>query len=198
MRQLGNGEGGIKGVNRTNWNGEDHTCVWKLLSDFNYLKKNWHQKKKVTGTTGMVPTRIGGTALHGFFGLIDGRHTVKVERVVWQGRLWQKTPKHSQHQCLIVDEIFMLSMHTFNPHQSSVHACPEKLCIFWVGVKLLFAGNFYRLHVLPISSAFGDTGEYCFMSESWPLVFNYMFELKHVFRQTGCMRFQGKRFRGNV
>ena len=83
--------------------------------------------------------------------------------------------------CLIIDEISMLSQRSFEQVHHMLQ-CVRKNRECFGGIQLIVSGDFYQLSPVPCHN-YGDPGYYAFLSPVWRDIFKHHIRLDNVHRQ---------------
>lgn len=128
------------------------------------------KKLGVLSSTGTSAIKIGGTTVHGFFGIIPGLDTEKCIRRNWGNKNWKT-------DAIIIDEVSMISADLFTQLDTMAKRLRRNYKPFG-GIQVIVCGDFFQLP--PVQ------GQFCFESEAWKKLFepNNHFKLTQVYRQT--------------
>ena len=138
----------------------------------------------LTGTTGVASLNIGGVTIHSWAGIIDGRFTDNelLHKIQTNEHYEQCKQNILNTDCLIIDEISMLSLKSFNQIE---YICRKirKADIYFGGIQVVASGDFFQLP--PVPDPFkADPGDFCFLSHVFKDVFCHRIVLQKVIRQS--------------
>lgn len=122
---------------------------------------------------------LGATTIHRLCGILDGRfdHEVIAKRIM-QSASCQKL---RQMDTLIIDEISMMSMRTFEQVDLVLRIVRGSNLRFG-NVQLILSGDFFQLPPVPNANV-DDPGTYCFASSTWKLAVPHHINLIKIHRQ---------------
>lgn len=136
-----------------------------------------------TGTTGLAALQIGGVTLHRWSGYGDGRYAR--EELLTKVQDDDHFVVHKQNiistDCLIIDEISMMSLKLFEDLEFLCRHIKDSEKYFG-GMQVIGVGDFYQLPPVPDHNT-QDSGEFCFRSPLFHLVFPHTMILTEVVRQ---------------
>jgi hypothetical protein len=93
-----------------------NTCIFSCRKIIQEIRQR--KITAVTASTGMASLQlgVGATTIHHWAGIIDGRHSHQTLAELFQGddRFAEAKKRIREAQCLIIDEISMLSSRTFD------------------------------------------------------------------------------------
>lgn len=131
----------------------------------------------VTASTGIAGINIGGTTLHRFAGIgYDTEYEEMVGKAWGKKKIWRKT------QCLIVDEISMISAKLFDNLEKIAREIRGNDEPFG-GIHLILCGDFFQLPPVSKDKKSAD-GKFCFEGEVWKKCIKHSVLLTKVYRQT--------------
>jgi ATP-dependent DNA helicase PIF1 len=148
-----------------------------LLNDMR--KKFGTRKVAVCATTGMAALLVNGTTLHRFAGAGLAKETA--EDLLAKMRVNAKA-KWRATDVLIIDEVSMLDPAFFAKLDffgRALRTHPEKP---FGGIQIVAFGDFYQLP--PVDTRRRDASRFVFQSVEWENAIDYVFEMRHVYRQT--------------
>lgn len=145
------------------------------------FKKN-HEKSsgvQVTATTGIASVNVGGKTIHSWSGIGDGRYSNEKLLHKLENSDHYEVYKHNikSTQCLIIDEISMLSSKLFEQVEYICRHILDKSRI-----QVIVVGDFFQLPPVPDQLKL-DSGEHCFRSPIFKQMFKHKFILTNVMRQ---------------
>lgn len=135
----------------------------------------------ITGTTGMASLNYpGGTTLHHWLGLADGRYDSEVlaTTISSEDSHLEVRTRIRKCQVLIIDEIGMLSRHLFDQSEYVCRQVRQNPAVFG-GLQVIAAGDVRQLPPVP-NRHYGDNGEHCFLSAQFQKVFPHRYHLTKV------------------
>ena len=138
---------------------------------------------QVTATTGIASVNIAGKTVHSWCGIGDGRFSndVLIDKLE-NNDIYSKYKENIINtQCLIIDEISMLSMKLFNEIEFICRKILKSSLIFG-GLQVIVVGDFFQLPPVPDHLKM-DGGEYCFISPVFVEFFKHKFVLTEAMRQ---------------
>ena len=116
-------------------------------------------------------------------GLYDGRYdnTTLKELVLTDDKYDKVRTNIRNCEIIIIDEMSMLSKKDFEQLELVCRTVKSNDIVFG-GIQMVVCGDFYQLP--PVGNSFyKDSGEYCFQSNFWPLVFTHRINLDVIMRQ---------------
>lgn len=163
--------------------GQSGTGKSYLIKEIAKQLKKCGKSVQITATTGIASLNIGGKTIHSWSGIGDGRYT--------NNTLLNKLENNEHYQvyknnikstdCLIIDEISMLSMKLFEQLEFVCRNIANKHMLFG-GIQVIAVGDFFQLPPVPDNLKL-DPGEYCFKSSLFCKIFCHKFILYEVMRQ---------------
>ena len=140
-----------------------------------------HRKIAITSTTGTSAILLDGTTLYSYLGI--GYGSDSVENIVKKILTWTWLRKRwSELECLIVDEISMLSPDLFDKlniiakRVRSSGRLLNKIEKPFGGIQLILSGDFLQLPCV-------GTNKFCFQAESWKECIDHNIYLNEIIRQ---------------
>lgn len=139
-------------------------------------------KVGVTAANGAAASRIKGITLYAFANIGQGHMSwKKLKSRIYSPNNFQTRDRIQRVKYLIIDDISMISAHTFELVDQVFRAIRNQKSHFG-GVRLIAAGDFLGLP--PVSPEWAEDTKCAFQSHIWPLAFNDHMTLTHTFRQT--------------
>lgn len=128
----------------------------------------------LTSTTGASALLLGGTTLHSYLGIGLGKDSVidlakKITESTWIRKKWTNL------DCLIIDEISMLSPELFDKLEEVARIVRNNNYPFG-GIQLVLSGDFLQLPCV------GST-KFCFEAETWNVCINETIYFTEILRQ---------------
>lgn len=138
----------------------------------------------LTATTGIAALNVGGTTLHSWSGIGDGRFSPEklYKKLLYDESYYEKRQAIINTDVLIVDEISMLSMKIFDTLEYVCRKLRNKNTYFG-SLQVIAIGDFFQLPPVP-DPLKGDKGEYCFNSNMFRNTFKHCIFLHEVRRQS--------------
>ncbi|XP_062584328.1 uncharacterized protein LOC134246079 [Saccostrea cucullata] len=150
------------------------------------LKKSLEEcgkKVALTATTGIAALNIGGTTIHRWSGIGDGRDSSETlcKKILLDESYFDQKRAISNTDALIIDEISMLSLKLFDTLE---HVCRKirDSDTYFGSIQVIVIGDFFQLPPVP-DPLKGDRGEFCFLSERFTNTFTHCIVLNEVKRQ---------------
>ncbi|CAG2199801.1 PIF1 [Mytilus edulis] len=138
---------------------------------------------QITATTGIASVNIGGKTVHSWSGISDGRYSNDslLEKLERNEHFGIYKTNITSTQCLIIDEISMLSRKLFEQLEYICRKIVNSSLVFG-GLQVIVVGDFFQLPPVPDYLKM-DSGEYCFKSPVFDKIFCHKIILKEVMRQ---------------
>lgn len=121
-----------------------------------YLSQN-NKEYVVTSSTGCSAVLINGQTVHSYFSI--GIGTIVVDQIIKKLKMYMtKYNQIKELQCIIIDEISMIDVTTFESI-SLILKKIKQIDLPFGGIQMIFVGDFCQLS--PVK------GDYCFNSNEW-------------------------------
>ncbi|KAK3744053.1 hypothetical protein QZH41_011930, partial [Actinostola sp. cb2023] len=134
-----------------------------------------------TASTGKAASNIGGSTVHSFSGIGVG-HGTKLQCLESTRRNPQAMERLKRCQCLVIDEVSMLSRSLFEKLDFVATSVRQVLDVPYGGMQLVLCGDVFQLP--PVTSLFSSTkDEFSFQSPLWQEVIVIHIALTTIHRQ---------------
>lgn len=150
---------------------------------YGVLKKSG-RNVQLTGSTGISGSLLGGTTIHRFLGLKDGRYTDRelVTKILHDTSYTAVKERIRKTDCIIIDEISMLSWKLFLQIEYACRIVRGENDRPFGGVQMILSGDFYQLK--PVSNPrYNDLGEVLISKKEFTSLVPHHFHLQRVHRQ---------------
>ncbi|MBU0458964.1 AAA family ATPase [Patescibacteria group bacterium] len=139
-----------------------------------YLHGKSRKEYPVLASTGAAAVIVEGRTFHSFFGLgiLEGGRAATVERALRSGPLHKRI---QQAECIVVDEVSMLSGETIATAQE-IAQCVRESLEPWGGLRMIVVGDFAQLP--PVQTEQRDK-DWAFLHPAWE-----QSQFRSVFLQT--------------
>ena len=164
--------------------GQAGTGKTTLIKKIYNIFKESEIKVKVLACTGIASTLLpDASTVHSFFGLLDGRFEEEelVERVLKDDNLHTIKNRILKTDCIIIDEVSMLSSRTFG-HIESLCRELRKSDKPFGGIQFVLSGDLYQLKPVP-NIAYGGKGQLFIEHDRFSSLVPHKFVLSTVHRQ---------------
>lgn len=142
------------------------------------IKKSFGKKCIIASTTGISALNIGGITIHNWSGICPDVDYKNIEKFVIKiQNNYQKLNNYLYTEILIIDEVSMLNLDTFEFIDYAARIIRNTNLPFG-GIQVILVGDFYQLP--PVSS---ET-KFIFNSELWNNIIDYSIILKKSYRQS--------------
>ncbi|KAL3881826.1 hypothetical protein ACJMK2_028218 [Sinanodonta woodiana] len=137
----------------------------------------------VTGTTGIAALNVKGCTVHSWSGIGDGRYDSDelCQKLLTDEHFVSYKQNILKADSLIIDEISMLSLKHFEQIEYVCKTIKHK-DLYFGGIQVIASGDFFQLPPVP-DPLTTDSGEYCFKSNIFAMVFGHKIVLDEVIRQ---------------
>ncbi|KAL3891280.1 hypothetical protein ACJMK2_003544 [Sinanodonta woodiana] len=138
----------------------------------------------VTGTTGIAALNVKGCTMHSWSGIGDSRYdSDELCQKLFTDEHFVSLDKQNilKADSLIIDEISMLSLIHFEQIEYVCRTIKHK-DLYFGGIQVIASGEFFQLPPVP-NPLTSDSGEYCFKSNIFAMVFGHKIVLDEVIRQ---------------
>ena len=148
---------------------------------FNTLKTK--KTTQLTASTGIAASNIEGVTIHKFMGLLDGRyHNEEITtKIINEERFLHVKERLQKVECIIIDEISMLSLKTFLQIEYILRGVKQNSLPFG-GVQIILSGDFFQLK--PVANPwYNNPGDLVISYNKFSDLVPHHFILTEVFRQ---------------